>query len=314
MSDKRHLAIVYRGTGGIIGQDYVSLICQAATDLVIEENPTWPATMGGLPVGAAGSISDPSMNQAVATGLAAGKAMFQKYYAANPLIKTAIIGYSAGAVVAAQLRQWLQQTYPDNYLCSISLGDPTRPAGGQYYPGTSPTVGRGISSFHYGDITDWRHCWLAAPGDMYTSVPDNAVGDIMQTAYDMVTNAEMSDPLGTAQEIISRIPQITRQSGVALPDAFNALLGGLPRMGAYGIGIAMQTIQGFLTLETNPSQAQPSLAAAAEAAVIALQFVGAQPPTAPHIEYQIREVWPGQTYLGLGIQHLRDWASRVQPT
>ena len=55
-------------------------------------------------------------------------------------------------------------------------------------------------------------------------------------------------------------------------------------------------------------------AAAVKAAQIALQFATAQPPTAPHIQYEFREVWPGQTYLGLAIQHVRDWASRVQPT
>ncbi|GFG83330.1 hypothetical protein [Mycolicibacter algericus] len=35
--------------------------------------------------------------------------------------------------------------------------------------------------------------------------------------------------------------------------------------------------------------------------------------TRPHIEYHLREVWPGQTYLGLAVQHVRDWASRAAP-
>ncbi|GFG83329.1 peptidoglycan-binding domain-containing protein [Mycolicibacter algericus] len=53
---ERHLALVYRGTGGIIGEDYVSRVCQGAADLVEEINPDWSATMGGIPVGTAPSV------------------------------------------------------------------------------------------------------------------------------------------------------------------------------------------------------------------------------------------------------------------
>lgn len=57
----RALAYVWRGTGGIIGQDLVSLVCQGVADLVDEVNPPWAATMGGIPVGVAGGIGDPSV-------------------------------------------------------------------------------------------------------------------------------------------------------------------------------------------------------------------------------------------------------------
>ncbi|ASZ75177.1 lysin B [Mycobacterium phage MissWhite] len=266
----RHLGIVFRGTGGIIGQDYVSRTLQACADLVEEVNPNWPATMGGIPVGSAGNPNDLSMQRSVDIALEDAKRIFLERYALNPRIMVVIGGYSAGAVVAAKFREWIQTFYPDNYLCSFSFGDPTRPAGGVYYAGKA-TPGRGISSWHYGDIRDWRHCWLAAPGDMYTSVPDNATGDIMDTAYDMVTRVQISDPLTTAQAILTRIPEI-----------------GFEVLGNIFAGI--------------------------EAASIAIGFVAQNPPTAPHIQYEFREVWPGQTYLGLAIQHVRDWASRVQPT
>lgn len=309
----RHLAVVFRGTGGIIGQDLVSLVCQANATLVEEINPDWPATMGGFPVGTAGGIGDKSMNHCVQIGRAAGQAVIIDALRINPNRKVIIGGYSAGAVPAALLRQWLLATFPDNYLCSFSFGDPTRPPGGCYYNGV-PAPGRGIGSWHFGDITDWRHCWLVAPGDMYGSVPDNDVGDIMETAYDMVTDVELSDPLGTAQAIIPKIPEIMAEAGVSLPSVFTALGSGLPGLVGFGLPLLIGGLQGIIATATGGTGANlTGPAAAAQAALIALQFVTAQPPTAAHIEYHLREVWPGQTYLGLGCQHVRDYASRVLP-
>lgn len=263
----RHLAVVFRGTGGIIGEDYVSRVCQGAADLVEERNPRWPATMGGLPVGAAGSISDKSMQHSVDIAFADATRMIDAELAAEPNRGIVVGGYSAGAVVAAKVREWVLRRYPRNYVCSFSLGDPTRPAGGAFYAGT-PAPGRGISSWRYGDVNDWRHCWLANPGDMYTSVPDNHTGDIMQTAYDMVTSFELTDPIGTATAIAAKVPEIVTE---ALTDPL----------------------------------------AAFQAIRIAAGFVATNPPTLPHITYEFAEVWPGQTYVGLGIQHLRDWSLRA---
>lgn len=304
----RHLAVVFRGTGGVIGQDYVSQICQANADLVEEVNPDWDATMGGLPVGTAGGIGDKSMKHAVAEALSSGQEAIRAARRVDPNRKVIILGYSAGAVVAALLREWLLETHPENYLCSVSIGDPTRPEGGAYYLGV-PAPGRGIASWRYGDITDWRHCWLVAPGDMYGSVPIGVVGEIMDTAYDMVTEVELSNPLGTAQQIIDKIPVIMAEAGVALPDLFKALTGGIAGIAGFWLDVLINSLRGLIAGGGDPAKLT-GLAAAAQAAVIGIQFVASAPPTAAHIEYHIREVWPGQTYLGLGIQHVRDWASR----
>lgn len=263
----RHLAVVFRGTGGEIGKDYVSRVCQGAAEFVEEFNPKWPATMGGLPVGAAGSLGDKSMQHSVDIAVADTKQLIDAKLAIEPNRMVVIGGYSAGAVVAARVREWVLWKYPRNYLCSFSFGDPTRPTSGCYFGGT-PTPGRGISSWRYGNVYDWRHCWLANPGDMYTSVPDNHVGDIMDTAYDMVTRFELSDPLGTAQAIAAKVPEIVSE---ALADPL----------------------------------------AAFQAIGIAGGFVATNPPTLPHITYEFAEVWPGQTYLGLAIQHVREYSSRA---
>jgi peptidoglycan hydrolase-like protein with peptidoglycan-binding domain len=263
----RHLALVYRGTGGEIGKDIVSQVCQGATDLLEERNPDWDATIGGIPVGTAPIGPGLSMNRAAQAGFEAGKAEFLDRRRDVPDIKVVIGGYSAGAVVAALLRQWIQANYPNNYLCSFSFGDPTRPVGGAYYGGLA-APGRGIGSWRYGDTGDFRHCWLADPADMYTSVPDNNTGAIMSTAYDIVTNVQLSDPLATAQAIAEKVPAIVDQF-------FTDPLAGLDAIGRAGRFV----IDG----------------------------------TRPHIEYHLREVWPGQTYLGLAVQHVRDWCSRVAP-
>ncbi|WP_431231460.1 hypothetical protein ACQ856_18030 [Mycolicibacterium psychrotolerans] len=301
----RHLGIAFRGTGGT-DDDPVYKIFRACADLVELVVPAFAATMGGIPVGTAGSMNDPSMAHAVDLAFADAQRIFLERYRANPRIKVVIGGYSAGAVAAALFRQWLQANYPDNYLCSFSLGDPTRPAGGAYYGGV-PCPGRGIATWHYGDIRDARHCWLAKPGDMYTSVPDNAVGDIMDTAYDMVTKVELKDFLGTTMAVVQQIPVIMNEAGISLPAVFGALAGGPAGLLGFALPLTMAALGGLLVPTQNPT----GVSAAAQAAVIGLKFATTNPPTRDHISYDTSEVWPGQTYVGLGIQHVRDWAGRI---
>lgn len=311
---RRHLALVYRGTGGVIGEDLVSRVCQGAADLVEEINPDYPASMGGLAVGTAVDLNGLSMDRGCAIGFENGKKEFLKRYAANPQTKVVIGGYSQGAVVAAMLRQWLQINYPENYLCSFSFGDPTRPVGGCYFAGT-PTQGCGIASWHYGDVTDWRHCWLAHPGDMYTSVPDNAVGKVLQDGYDGVTKVQISDPLVTAEAIVKMVLAIAEDSGASLPMIARMLLRDGPAcLPEWLVPFVINALEGLIGgLMNHNTASQSSAAAGVEAALIGLRFVGDNPPTRCHISYHIDEVWPGQTYLGLAIQHVRDWASRVRP-
>ncbi|QBP29689.1 lysin B [Mycobacterium phage Typha] len=306
----RHPAIVFRGTGGIIGQDLVSLVCQHCADLVEEINPDWPATMGGIPVGTAGNISDPSMWRGVQIAVADAQRRFLDILAKRPAVKIVIGGYSAGAVAAAIFKQWIMDNFPDHYLCSFSFGDPTRPVGGAFFAAPVIPWGRGVASVHYGDPKDWRHCWLTAEGDMYGQVPQGVTGDIMDDAFDMVTRVELSNILETAQAIIPRIPEVAEKAGIGLPSVLGALAGGIPGLLGLGLPWALGAISGLVGTG-NPDLLTGS-AAAAKAAQIALTF--AAQGTAPHIEYHMREVWPGQTYLGLAIQHVRDYASATPAT
>ncbi|QFG10046.1 lysin B [Mycobacterium phage IdentityCrisis] len=304
----RHLAIVFRGTGGVIGQDYVSRVCQGAADLVEERNPQWPASMGGLPPGAPGT---PSMNKAVQIAIAAGAAEIRSGRS------FVLGGYSAGAIVAAKLRAMLEPgqplvAYRENYVCGFALGNPARAFGHTYYLGAIPN-GRGISDFNMPASTlGWDWCDLVHPDDMYANVPLGDAGDIMTAIYQAVTDTQLSDPLGTLRAILTAIPKVLAEAGVSIPllaqvgDA-GALTGNPAAMASVLLPVLTSTLAGLIGGAAGGQLTGP--AAAVQAAIIALRFAAAG--TAPHINYHTWEVWPGQTYLGLAIQHVRDWAGRT---
>lgn len=346
----RHLGLVFRGTGGVIGEDYVSRTVQGASRLVEEINPHWPATMGGLPVGVAGGIGDPSMQHGIDTAVEDAKHIIAR----NPDRKIVVGGYSAGAVAAAKVRKYVLETMPERYVCGFTYGDPSRPAGGSYFGGV-PVSGHGISTWRYGDVKDFRQCWIANKGDMYTSVPNGDTGLIMGDFYDIITKVQLSDPMGTFGAILESIPAILQHTGIlpegpehintgaldlsSLIDGISGMLGGgknpkapakpldlgdwlngllgagtgstkpggdiFAQLGAANpLGMIINSLTGLL--DGNPD----GLAAAINAAVVGIKFAAAG--TAPHITYEFAEAWPGQSFLGLGIQHLNYWASTVK--
>ena len=304
---KRHPAYVFRGTGGVIGQDLVSLVCQSVTDLVEEINPPWAATMGGIPVGTAGNINDPSMWTAVQGTVAWTQNDIIGRIRANPKIKIIVGGYSAGAIVAAIVIDWLKKNYPDNYLCSFSFGDPTRPFGGGFF-GRPPAWGRGISTISYGDPTDWRHCWLAHDGDMYTQIPGGVAGDIMDDIYEEVTRFAFTDLMAVTLRVVTAIPTVMTKAGIPLTGVLSAMAGGLPGIILFGFTNLLASLGGLIP-GGKPDDQLTGQAAAARAAVIAVTFLFQG--TGPHIRYHLDAAWPGgPTFLQLAQQHVRDWASR----
>ncbi|AMS02252.1 lysin B [Mycobacterium phage Phrann] len=304
-SKPRHLAIVFRGTGGVIGQDYVSRVCQGAADLVEERNPEWAASMGGLPPGAPNS---PSMNKAVQVAVASGAAEIRSGRS------FVLGGYSAGAIVASRLRAMLEPGQPlaeyrENYVCGFALGNPSRPFGHTYYLGAIPN-GRGISDFQLPrSCCTWDWCELVHPDDMYANVPLGDAGDIMTAIYQAVVDVELSDPLGTLRAIIRAIPTVLAEAGVSVPLLAHAGLsaGNPAETAALMLPVLTSTLAGLIGGAASGPLTGP--AAAVQAAIIAIRFAASG--TAPHINYHAWEVWPGQTYLGLAVQHVRDWAQRV---
>jgi hypothetical protein len=329
----RHAWLVFRGTGGVIGQDYVSRVCQLAN--VEEFNPDFPASMGGLPPGAPGT---PSARIAIQIGFESGC----RWIEANPNRTFGLGGYSLGGIVAAMIRAALEPGgrlawAKPNFVAAFAFGDPARPFGASYWLGPVPS-GVGISSWRLPQqCVDPRYCWLTHPDDMYANIPvpiPGGAGDIMETVFDMVTDAGMSDFMGTVQRMIPHMLEIANDAGVlgaigmgglGNVDPKNPLsmigsLGGL--MG--GAGMLLNPLAMVPMLLPLFISAMPGLiagiggggggnltgpAAAAQAAIIGMKFL--MTGTAPHINYHAWEVWPGQTYLGLAVQHVRDWAGRT---
>lgn len=303
----RAIGYVWRGTGGLIGHDLVSLVLQGVADLVEEVNPPWAATMGGIPVGAAGGIGDPSMWSAVQETVAWTQADFIARHKANPRIRVVLGGYSAGAIAAAIFRAWLLEHFPDNYVCSFSLGDPTRPFGGGFFGRPAPW-GRGISTLSYGDPNDFRHCWLTHEGDMYAQIPGGVAGDIMDDVYEEVTRFAFRDIVQVAGRMMQAIPTIAAKAGISLPGAFAALAGGPIGLVGFFLPPLIHAIAGFIPTGKKADELTGT-AAAAKAATIGLQFLFQG--TGPHIRYHIDEAWPGgPTFVDLARMHVRDWASR----
>lgn len=309
---KRLLGLFYRGTGGT-GDDYVYKIANAAQDLIEVVSPPWAATMGGLPVGTAGGIGDPSMNKATKDALIATFPIIDKAIRDDPERGIFVGGYSAGAFVAAGVRQYLQEKCPDNYAGSFSIGDPTRPFGGCFYPfdASVDPGGCGVGTWHYGDVKDARHCWLtnnADPNkpDFYGKVPRGKVYEICSGAYNMVTDFSFTDPVAFMAAAIKNVPEIAADAGISVPAALTALSQGPIGLGAFGIPLLIGGLQGLIGLG-NP-EALTGTAAAGYAGRIALEFYAAG--TFPHVSYHTAEVWPGCNYIQLGIQHTRFWASQ----
>jgi len=325
----RHAMLTIRGTGGIIGQDYTSVIAQHAP---VEEVPLdYAASMGGLPVGAAGNVGDPSGSACVDQAYAMGR----DWIRANPTRSFVLGGYSLGAIAASLLRRSLEPDgelaqYRKNLVCGVTLGNPSRAFGHTYYLGAIPN-GQGISDFHLGAyiLQDWSWCDLAHPDDLYTNTPLGATGDIIEQFYKIIMGTAVSDPLGTMARMLPPLIQAVEDAlgttGTTVPGGpggLMGLLGGGLLGGAAGIASLLPAVLPMLVgligslaggsgaggLNANAT----GPVAAVQAMILALKFFGSG--TGPHISYQTNEVWPGQTYLGLGIQHVNDWCSRTPVT
>lgn len=300
---------VFRGTGGIIGVDICSRVCQRLGDLVEEINTPWAATMGGIPVGATeGGISAPSMWTAIQDGLVAAQDNFMARKRVNPSLKVCIVGYSAGAILAGMFRQWILDNHPESYVASVTFGDPTRPIGGGFFGRPAPW-GDGIADFALGDPTDYRHAWLTHDGDIYAQIPGGVVGDIMDDVYAEVARFAFNDLLAFTARMLTAIPKIAEKAGISITGALGSLSGGLPGLFAFGLPLFIESLGGLIP-RGKPDEQLSGTAAAARAAVLGLEFLFAG--TAPHIRYEWDAAWPGgPTFVDFAAMHFRDYIGRL---
>lgn len=305
----RHAVLTFRGTGGLVGQDYTSIVAQEC--VVGEEVPMlYPASMGGIPVGTANDPMAPDGMECVniAIELAAD------WFAANPTRTFILDGYSLGAIAASRVRAELEpggrfERYKPNYVCGVTFGNPARAFGHTYFLGTAPN-GEGISDWHLPEsCLTWDWCDLAHPGDLYTNRPLGKPGEICEDAYGIVMNTQVSDPIGTIAAVIPHILEMVADAGITLPilGSVGNNHGATLNLGL--VGMLLPLLSGALPALLGNSSQVTGPAAAVQAAILALRFFGSG--TADHINYHVNEVWPGQTYLGLAIQHVNDWGSRV---
>jgi hypothetical protein len=303
---------VFRGTGGIIGEDIVSRVCQRLGPLVEEINTPYVPTMGGIPVGATeGGIGAKSMWKSIIDGFEAFKVDFLRRYRENVNLKICIMGYSAGAICAQMCRDWILTNYPQCYVASVTFGDPTRPVGGGFFGQPAPW-GDGIADFTYGDPHDYRHAWLTHEKDMYAQIPGGVVGDIMDDVYAEVARFAFTDIFQFTARMVTVVPTVAAKAGISIPGALGALAGGIPGLIGFAFPLLLGSIGGLIPLGT-PADQLTGTAAAAKAAMLGLEFLFAG--TGPHVRYDFDPAWPGgPTFTDFAVMHFRDYIGRLAVT
>jgi len=300
---ERHACLTFRGTGGVIGQDYTSLVAQACSQRVEEIPVPTPAAMGPVPVGTASDPHAPSGEQCV-DAMLEWAVQWVEDHAGRTLL---IGGYSLGAIAATRLRmEFLPggrlEKFAHNYIAGYTFGNPARAFGHTFYLGAIPN-GEGIADIHLpAAACTWDWCDEADQLDIYTNVPPNQTGQIMRDVYKDVMALQINDPVALAQAMIPRLLDTVKDAGVNLP---------FPDLGGIVSGVLAGLVLGLLG-NALPGVASDSRAAAAvQAAILGIRFAADNPPTRPHITYQDEAAMPGQSHLAHAIQHVNDWASRV---
>jgi hypothetical protein len=218
-------------------------------------------------------------------------------------------GYSQGGEAASRCRMEFEpdgrlENLRRNYVAGYAFGNPSRFLEHTFYAGPL-TDGEGIAQFRLPQL-DWDWCELIDTYDMYGGVPATLTGDIMRDVYTLCTQLQLHDMRQFARDLAANcIAVVQNLDG----DAYDDLIGGSARHGVDLSGAYVFPPEDFALIDDKILSVK-GIAAAIQAAVLGIQFLCWQPPTAPHIEYHIREVFPGQTYLPLAIQHVRDWVGR----
>jgi hypothetical protein len=225
-------------------------------------------------------------------------------------------GYSQGGECASRI---YQETLPGgrlesvrhNYVGGFTFGNPSRQLEHTFYAGPE-RKGEGIAQFRMNNMgDDWAD--EVEPGDMYGAVPKGLTGEIMRDVYTLCIEMEMhSGAAAFAQTFAYNCIEIVQNlDGDAYDDVSEAaaVLGvdfrGARRGDVEGIlgHLGDRIPEGALSVK--------GVAACLTAAVLALTFFAQG--TRPHIEYHMREVFPGQTYVQHAIQHVYHWAGTRVP-
>lgn len=290
----RHQIITYNGTWGSglvqYPSDVINGLNQYVDDGLCAEVPCpYPASFG--PIGA--SPTSPSYDQSINDGFD-----WTGDYLDNtkpPDQTWGVGGYSQGGELAAMVQQALApggqlEQHADTFIGGYTFGNPRRKAGA-----VAPGVGnpgvqwRGISSVQMPSLptingqvvwADFVHSTANgdAANDMYTMVPDTAVGQIMTDVYTGATQAQLNNPTAFLQAMVSDLVKLVEDSGL-----LQGLKGGAAGLLAMGIEAAVAFLVDLIGgVNINATGPEATVAAA----VLGLQFLA--PPggaTGPHISY-----------------------------
>jgi hypothetical protein len=284
---------------------------------VVEEIPVQaPWSMG--PLGGASGEGAQSPSYVESVQMAVDWAV--NWLLARPTRTYMIGGYSQGGEAASRIHA---ETLPGgrlesvahNFVGGFTFGNPSRQLEHTFYQGPQRR-GEGISTFRQSGMGDW---WAdeVDPGDMYGAVMKGLVGEIMRDVYTMVTEMEIhSGAAAFAQTFAYNCVEIVQNLD---GDAYDDVSEAASVMGADFSGARRGDIDGIVSRIRGIGDNIPEgalsvkgVTAAVIAAIQALIFFGQG--TRPHIEYHIREVFPGQTYLAHAIQHVHYWAGTKVPT
>jgi len=230
----------------------------------------------------------------------------------NPDRPVILGGYSQGGECASRVRMEFEPGrrlahLRQNFVAGYVFGNPARHLGHTYYGGP-PTSFDGIGQFRLPEM-GWDWCELVDPGDLYATSARGLTGEIERDVYRLCTTMQLHEgALAFCQTLIRNLMEVVRNLD---GDAYDDLETGMAR---HGVDLSGATL-------LPPERLQPltdrlvtieGIACAIAAAVDGLIFFCSPPfPTAAHCEYHLREVWPGQTYVGLGVQHVRDYIGRL---
>jgi hypothetical protein len=325
----RHAWLTFGGTWGIPGTGYCSTVLQNADSTLVYEVPVpGPYSFGPIPaVSQSQGILGPSYAESVT--IAVNNAV--AWVLANPFQTFGIAGYSLGGEAAARFYMELLPggrlaAYAGNFIGGFTFGNPMRIAGH-----TNPIFGdpangadAGIATTQMTLLPQHVGLWwdFANIGDMYTRTPKapSAVGKCMRDVYGLATNVQLHDFIGFVTSMEQSLLTMCGDLGLTLPAAalgglglgggstlVTSLLGGFPALIPGAIEGGITGLVGWITGAITGKPYEGDLNAmgsdaAMEAAIIGLQFLAQNPPTAPHVSYEGINGFPDS--LGPAIGHV----------
>jgi len=307
--------LTFAGTWAAPGTGFPSDVAHACADIADEIPVQGPNSFGPIPPYGGEGMRAPSYQESVAISVD----WAVEWTLDHPDRPVVAGGYSQGGEAASRYRTEFEpggrlEHLRRNFVCGYTFGNPSRYKQHTYYGGPA-TPFEGIAEFRLprrvcGD--DW--CELIDPGDLYGTSARGLAGEIERDVYALCSELELHSGLREfAETFVANLLEVVRNLD---GDAYDDLEAGIARYDVSldrAVAIAPERFTPLIQKLASDDRVLSvrGITAAIAAAIDGLIFFCTIPPTAAHCEYGTREVWPGQTYVGLSIQHVRDYIGRL---